>query len=214
MTPTDNKLIDRDKLNEIVESVRKVQRKINPYFSVKPNSPSREADQAWKDCLDSTLDMIYSILSSSPLVEEKKEATIKAGGFSFWWCPNCEEEVDGSRVTFEEHHDKCGACVVAVTQKPLVVPQAEPPRAKEDDPDTYAAGYRDGTANGLHLANSAPSVPERKVTPDEVWELAHRLCMQSTRGAMLNQYRDWLRALPRESGEETRPPLDEERGKP
>lgn len=35
---------------------------------------------------------------------------------SFWWCDHCKEEVDGSRVTFQEHHDTCGYMVRCLTQ--------------------------------------------------------------------------------------------------
>lgn len=34
---------------------------------------------------------------------------------SYWWCPECKEEVDGSRVTNDEHHDFCGTNVVVCT---------------------------------------------------------------------------------------------------
>lgn len=26
----------------------------------------------------------------------------------YWYCPNCQEEIDSSRVTFQELHDACG----------------------------------------------------------------------------------------------------------
>lgn len=35
---------------------------------------------------------------------------------SFWWCDHCSEEVDGSRVTFQEHHDTCGHPVRVIEQ--------------------------------------------------------------------------------------------------
>ena len=35
---------------------------------------------------------------------------------SFWWCDHCKEEVDGSRVTFQEHHDTCGYMVRCLMQ--------------------------------------------------------------------------------------------------
>ena len=28
-----------------------------------------------------------------------------------WWCPNCKEEIDSSRVTYGERHDLCGCSV-------------------------------------------------------------------------------------------------------
>lgn len=33
---------------------------------------------------------------------------------NYWWCPNCQEEVAGSRVTFAEMHDSCGHPVTCV----------------------------------------------------------------------------------------------------
>ncbi len=35
----------------------------------------------------------------------------------FWWCPECKAEVDGSRVTYQEHHDSCGQIVQAIEVK-------------------------------------------------------------------------------------------------
>jgi hypothetical protein len=32
---------------------------------------------------------------------------------SYWWCPECMEEVDPHNVTFQEFHDKCGCKVIA-----------------------------------------------------------------------------------------------------
>ena len=26
----------------------------------------------------------------------------------YWWCPNCQAEIPGERVTYEEFHDQCG----------------------------------------------------------------------------------------------------------
>jgi hypothetical protein len=183
MTPTDKELIDRDKAIEAIEV------EIAKWSgAVGANAGLRKA---------------IRILSSSPLVEETKEMV--------WWCPMCDEQIPDERIA---RGDRCnpdrGGCGSKLTMKHLHPPQAEPPRAKEGldlyvrCPHIMASAQADcKTCNGEgYRPLPAPSVPERKVTPDEVWELAHRLCMQSTRGAMLNQYRDWLRALPRESTEE------------
>ena len=35
----------------------------------------------------------------------------------FWYCPNCQEEVDGSRVTFQERQDVCGNAVECIEDK-------------------------------------------------------------------------------------------------
>jgi hypothetical protein len=34
---------------------------------------------------------------------------------SYWYCPNCKEEVDGSCVTFQELHEVCGHPVECIT---------------------------------------------------------------------------------------------------
>jgi hypothetical protein len=34
---------------------------------------------------------------------------------SYWWCPECHQEIDGSHVTFEEFHDTCGAKLASLT---------------------------------------------------------------------------------------------------
>ncbi len=36
---------------------------------------------------------------------------------SYWWCANCNEEVDDTRVTYQELHDICGHPVVVVEPK-------------------------------------------------------------------------------------------------
>jgi len=40
----------------------------------------------------------------------------------YWWCPTCKEEVDPSRVTFQECHDVCGTHVEALPVTPASVP--------------------------------------------------------------------------------------------
>ena len=35
----------------------------------------------------------------------------------YWWCPECCEEVDGSRVTYQEMHDTCGHFVLCIEPK-------------------------------------------------------------------------------------------------
>jgi chromosome segregation ATPase len=34
---------------------------------------------------------------------------------SYWWCPNCREEVDGHHVTYQEQHEACGHLVESIT---------------------------------------------------------------------------------------------------
>ncbi len=37
-----------------------------------------------------------------------------------WWCPKCQENVDGSHVEYTEHHDKCGTflgCLLVNTRE-------------------------------------------------------------------------------------------------
>jgi hypothetical protein len=34
---------------------------------------------------------------------------------SYWWCPNCREEVDGHHVTYQEQHEACGHLVEPIT---------------------------------------------------------------------------------------------------
>ena len=36
----------------------------------------------------------------------------------YWWCPTCKEEVDPTRVTFQECHDVCGTHVEALSITP------------------------------------------------------------------------------------------------
>lgn len=36
----------------------------------------------------------------------------------YWWCPECKEEVDGRRVTFQELHDSCGTRVIEKVTQP------------------------------------------------------------------------------------------------
>lgn len=48
----------------------------------------------------------------------------------YWWCGNCSEEVDGSRVTFQEMHDTCGYPVESRTTIPTT--DSEVPAVAED----------------------------------------------------------------------------------
>lgn len=43
----------------------------------------------------------------------------------YWWCPECEEEVDSHRVTFQECHDTCGRHVI--WKEPLAARLAQSP---------------------------------------------------------------------------------------
>ena len=38
---------------------------------------------------------------------------------SYWWCPNCKEELSGCRVTYQEKCDTCGNAVVWVENKDM-----------------------------------------------------------------------------------------------
>lgn len=38
-------------------------------------------------------------------------ARLLYGEDAFWWCATCSEEVDDSRVTYQERHDSCGNAV-------------------------------------------------------------------------------------------------------
>ena len=38
---------------------------------------------------------------------------------SYWWCPNCNEELSGCRVTYQEKCDTCGHAVVWVENKDM-----------------------------------------------------------------------------------------------
>lgn len=61
---------------------------------------------------------------------EKQESGTELGGLidpvvmcGYWYCPTCKEEVDGSRVTFSEHHDAdCNTPVVWVEPDHVAVP--------------------------------------------------------------------------------------------
>ena len=61
---------------------------------------------------------------------EKQENGTGLGGLiepvvicGYWYCPTCKEEVDGSRVTFSEHHDSdCNTPVVWVEADHVAVP--------------------------------------------------------------------------------------------
>jgi DNA repair exonuclease SbcCD ATPase subunit len=37
---------------------------------------------------------------------------------SYWWCPNCREEVDGHHVTYQEQHEACGHLVESISITP------------------------------------------------------------------------------------------------
>ena len=45
-------------------------------------------------------------------VLESKLLPVVEQGNPFWWCAECSEEVDDSRVTFQERHDTCGNAVI------------------------------------------------------------------------------------------------------
>ena len=44
---------------------------------------------------------------------------------SYWYCPECKTEVDGSCVTFSEHHDGCGSPVLWIEPGHIVIKEAE-----------------------------------------------------------------------------------------
>ena len=50
------------------------------------------------------------------LIQSSFEAWKEASGSEvtegYWWCPECEEEVASTRVTFQECHDTCGRHVI------------------------------------------------------------------------------------------------------
>jgi hypothetical protein len=208
MTPTDKELIERDKAIEAIQE-----------WIHRPHGMGMDSFGLG---LREGAERAINIISSSPLVEETKKKSIVV-----FQCPNGHKtrilwpEPDFVIIPSCDECDEHQALIVAEEKLSIPLPQTEPPRAKEDGVFTMRdiqlaycngwADYKDSYSDKAFIECQtagwvaykaklpAPSVPERKVTPDEVWELAHRLCMQSTRGAMLNQYRDWLRALPRES---------------
>ena len=45
------------------------------------------------------------------LAKYRGEAEPTTPNDSYWWCPACQCEVDGTRVTYEELHDVCGHSV-------------------------------------------------------------------------------------------------------
>jgi hypothetical protein len=47
-----------------------------------------------------------AVLRATTASTEGNQAAAAPAGY--WWCPGCEEEVDSSRVTFQECHDACG----------------------------------------------------------------------------------------------------------
>jgi hypothetical protein len=51
---------------------------------------------------------------------------------TFWWCDNCQQEVDGGHVTFEEHHCTCGHRVRIIEQAPQVGPFPTPDEAARE----------------------------------------------------------------------------------
>lgn len=51
-------------------------------------------------------------------------APAATGTEAFWWCPECKAQVDGSAVTYEEHHEACGQRVAA-KEAPSPAPHAE-----------------------------------------------------------------------------------------
>lgn len=68
----------------------------------------------------------------------------------YWWCPECEEEVDGRNVTFHEEHDKCWRyvewkepladttpCTCAPQDAELAVLPPEPMTCLDKAPFTY-----------------------------------------------------------------------------
>ena len=46
---------------------------------------------------------------------------VNANGY--WWCPRCQERLDGLRVTYEKTHDGCGCDVEWRTSAPPPCPQ-------------------------------------------------------------------------------------------
>jgi len=55
---------------------------------------------------------------------------------SYWWCPNCREEVDGHHVTYQEQHEVCGHLVESISitpekQERLAELEAELTKVKE-----------------------------------------------------------------------------------
>lgn len=63
---------------------------------------------------------------------------------SYWYCPNCKEEIDPRNVTFQELHDTCGHAVEWIEGIDI-------DRLRE-----ICAAERDGT---LHIAPDATSIP-------------------------------------------------------
>ena len=55
---------------------------------------------------------------------------------SYWWCPNCREEVDWYHVTYQEQHEACGHLVESISitpekQERLAELEAELTKVKE-----------------------------------------------------------------------------------
>lgn len=73
-----------------------------------------------------------AILGTEPALEDKQEY--------YWWCPECNQEVDGSRVTFEENHDTCGCRVIV---------KAEPARDDSEPCIFDWVAYRNFPSGGL-----------------------------------------------------------------
>lgn len=71
-------------------------------------------------------------------------AAAPAAPVTFWWCDNCEEEVDGSRVTFQEHHDACGHAVRCIEQ------------AGPSDPDRHLLARTAWTLARIATARNVP----------------------------------------------------------
>lgn len=83
-------------------------------------------------------------IASGLLASEMRRRTPAAGAdegpVAFWWCDHCEEEVDASRVTYQEHHDACGHIVRWIEQAKRVDPPArEPSRLVVDTYDSTIA---------------------------------------------------------------------------
>ena len=53
----------------------------------------------------------YLVLYVKDVIEEAKRIVNQ----EYWWCDFCNEEIGGSRVTFEENHDFCGQPVRLVS---------------------------------------------------------------------------------------------------
>ena len=79
----------------------------------------------------------------------------------YWWCPECEEEVTSTRVTFQECHDTCGRHVI--WKEPIAALRAAQERIKEMEAKTVPMEMLWRIAGEGLAANGGRRVDEAKL---------------------------------------------------